>query len=125
MTNEAIMRLLSHSLENCYFLWDKELYQQVSGLPMGSRISPILANIFMEELEFKVLTTSLILPKIYFRYVDDVFVVWDEGKGESEDFLQELNQQDPNINLTQEKETLRIKILVLKRKSKISDPDHR
>ncbi len=43
---------------------------------MGGRLSPILANIYMENLEYAVLCTSSVLPKLYFRYVDDVFILW-------------------------------------------------
>ncbi len=50
------------------------------------------------------LTSTAILPKIYLRFVDDIFVIWDEGKGEHEDFLELLNEQNPNIVLVQEKE---------------------
>ncbi len=52
MSMMAIMKLLKLTLENCYFVWDGVLYKQASSLPIGGRLSPILANIFMEQLEF-------------------------------------------------------------------------
>ncbi len=104
MKNSAIMKLLKQSLENFYFTWDKTLYLQVNGLPMGGRLSPILANIFMEELEYRVLTTTLFLPRIFLRYVDDIFIIWDESRGDMGQFLKLLNEQDPNIHLVEEKE---------------------
>ncbi len=104
MKNSAIMKVLKLCLGNSYFVWDKTLYLQVNGLPMGGRLSPILANIFMEELEFKVLTSTLFLPKIYFRYVDDIFIVWDDSRGDVGGFLTLMNAQDPNIHLLEEKE---------------------
>ncbi len=104
LTNRAIMRLLRWGLSQCYFSWYSVLYRQKSGLPMGGRLSPIIANIYMEELEHQVLTTSLTIPKLYFRYVDDVVVIWDESQGSYAPFLKALNDVHPDINLTVEEE---------------------
>ncbi len=71
---------------------------------MGGRLSPILANLYMEQLEHKVLCTRPIVPKPYFHYVDDVFLIRDEEKGEHQEFLQALNDQQEDINLTEELE---------------------
>ncbi len=105
MSNHAIITLLRYTLEDCFFTWDGILYQQVSGLPMAGRLSPILANICMEHLEYTVLTSALVIPRLYFRYVDDIFVVWDASKGSSAQFLGLLNEQHPNIVLVEERET--------------------
>ncbi len=71
---------------------------------MGGRLSPIMANLFMENLEHEVLCSSLKVPRIFFRYVDDIFLVWDESLGSHRDFLAELNSQHPDIQLTEEQE---------------------
>ncbi len=104
MSNSAIMHLLQYSLDDCYFSWEKGLYKQRSGLPMGGRLSPILANIFMESLEYTVLCTALNIPKLFCRYVDDIFLIWDKEKGNHLQFLQLLNDQHLAINLTHEEE---------------------
>ncbi len=104
LSDRGIMILLRHVLEHCYFTWDSTLYRQQSGLPMGGRLSPIIANIFMEHLEHQVLCTALTIPKIYLRYVDDVFIVWDENRGSYMPFLQLLNAQHSEIVLTSEEE---------------------
>ncbi len=104
MTNRAIMALLNLLLSECYFVWQDGLYKQVSGLPMGGRLSPILANLFMEDLEHRVLCSATILPKIYFRYVDDIFIVWDCTVGLVQEFLALLNVQHKDIELTIEEE---------------------
>ncbi len=104
LTNKAIMKLLKFVLGQCYFSWDSTLYLQRAGLPMGSRISPIIANIFLENLEYRVLTSSLSVPKLYLRYVDDIFIIWNQAKGDYKNFLALLNQQHPNISLTEELE---------------------
>ncbi len=42
---------------------------------MGSPVSPIVANLCMEEIEDLALSTSSMSPKKWFRYVDDVFSI--------------------------------------------------
>ena len=49
------------------------LYWQIFGAPMGSCISPVVANIFMEYIERQAFTTFREPPRIWLSYADDVF----------------------------------------------------
>ena len=71
---------------------------------MGSPISPVLADIFMEEFESSSLLTADLRPSLWLRYVDDTFVVWPHGPEALQEFLQYLNGQHPNIAFTMEQE---------------------
>ncbi len=71
---------------------------------MGSPLSPIVANIFMEDLETQALETSTWKPNMWCRYVDDVLVVWPHGDQLLEEFHQHLNNQNPSIQFTVERE---------------------
>ncbi len=104
MTNSAIMQLLEFALKDCYFLWADGLYRQVSGLPMGGRLSPIIANIFMEQLEYRALLSGITIPRLYLRYVDDIFIIWDSDRGNYLDFLEFLNNLHPDIRFMLEEE---------------------
>ncbi|XP_076246266.1 uncharacterized protein LOC143186474 [Calliopsis andreniformis] len=77
----------------------------VSGAAMGSPISPIIANIFMEHLEDRILKEAPLKPSQWFRYVDDTFVVWSLGKDTLNDFLKYINSLHPKIQFTMETET--------------------
>ena len=49
---EHIVELLKHCLSNTFsFTYEGQRYKQVQGAPMGSFLSPALANRFMEDLE--------------------------------------------------------------------------
>ena len=65
---------------------------------MGSPISPIVANLFMEDLEIKAIRTSNTPPKIWRRFVDDTFTII--KKENRNNFLQHLNSIHPNIKFT-------------------------
>ena len=89
--------LLEFCFTNTYFLFQGKYYEQVQGAAIGSPISPLIANIFMEEFEVKALSTS---PTLWLRFVDGTFVI---NKAEhSRAPLQHINSQDPHIQFTVE-----------------------
>ena len=65
---------------------------------MGSPISPIVANLFMEGLEVQTINTSTTPPALWKRYVDDTFTIMKKDNRNS--FLQHLNSIHPNIKFT-------------------------
>ena len=57
MSIPQIVTLLEFCLKNMYFLLHGKYFEQVHGAAMGSPISPLIANLFMEEFEVKSLST--------------------------------------------------------------------
>lgn len=90
---------------NCnYFSFDGELYKQQEGLAMGSPLSPLVANLFMEDLEETALRTTTLQPMCYYRYVDDCFLVWKHGEEKLGEFVDHINGINPKIQFTVERE---------------------
>ena len=69
---------------------------------MGSLVSTVIANLYMEKFEERVITTATYKPKVWERYVDDTFTIL--NKGYVDGFLQQLNSQQPTIYFTMESE---------------------
>ena len=67
---------------------------------MGSCISPVVANIFMEYVERQALASFRKPPKIWIRYVDDIFCITNYSI--IDEFLQHINSISPNIQFTVE-----------------------
>ena len=97
---EDIILLLEFCLKHTYFSFQGQFYEQVEGAAMGSPVSPIVANLYMEYLEQKALSTAPNPPKFWGRYVDDTFVIHKEANKQS--FLQHINSVDPAIRFTVE-----------------------
>ena len=75
-------------------------FEQLQGKAMGSPISPIVANLYMEDFKIKVINTAEYSPRIWKRYVDDTFVVIDSVLKKK--FLEGINNMDPHIQFTTE-----------------------
>ena len=100
MSITQITSLLEFCLTQTYFLFQGKYYQQTQGAAMGSLISPLIANIFIEEFEVKALQSFPHPPSMWLRFVDDTFVI-NKAK-HSQYLLQHINNQDPNIQFTVE-----------------------
>ena len=48
---QHIIELLGFCLHNTYFSFQNRFYEQVEGAAMGSPVSPIVANLYMEHFE--------------------------------------------------------------------------
>ena len=53
-----IILLLEFCLKNTYFSFQDQFYEQVDGAAMGSPVSSIVSNLYMEYLEQKALSTA-------------------------------------------------------------------
>ena len=67
-------------LKSTYFSLRGNIYEHIEGVAMGSPLSPVVADIYMEWLEKKSIETYPLKPKIWKRFVDDTYVVWPHGK---------------------------------------------
>ena len=50
---------------------------------MGKKFAPNYANLFLAEWEEKALEKCVLKPSVYWRFLDDIFMIWEHSK---EDF---------------------------------------
>jgi hypothetical protein len=74
-------------MRTTYFKVDKKFYEQNEGMAMGSPLSPVMSNIFMETFEQLALSTAQQKPEMWLRYVNDTFVIWPHGPVRLQEFL--------------------------------------
>ena len=75
-------------------------YEQQEGAAMVSPISPIVANLYMEDLELKAIQSASNSPSFRKRFVDDTLTIMKSSQVES--FLNHLNSIDHHIQFTKE-----------------------
>ena len=100
MTIKQIISLLEFHLNSTNFVFQGQYYQQVEGAAMGSPLSPIVANIFMENFEKEALETAPHPPSLWKRFVDDTFVIIESQH--KDEFFHHINSLDKNIKFTAE-----------------------
>ena len=83
-----------------FFSFQGQFYEQVEGAAMGSLVSPIVANLYMEHFEQKAPSTAHTPARFWHRYVDDTCVINKEIH--KQEFLQHINSVDPAIQFTME-----------------------
>ena len=74
-------------------MFEGTYYKQVFGTAMGSPVSAVIANLVMEDIEHRALTTAPVSPSFWKRFVDDVISA--VSQDEIVVLLQHLNSIEP------------------------------
>jgi hypothetical protein len=94
----AIAQMIRFVMQNNYFSFQNQMYQQMDGLAMGTASAPVLANIYAgyyerhERIPFK----KGVLK--YMRYIDDVLMIFQGTEKELTDFLAEYKLGPLSVN---------------------------
>ena len=99
---DNLMEMLTFCVETTYFGMGSDIYRQ-KGLAMGSPLSPVLANIYMEYFEEMALGSTSLKPSIWLRYINDTFILWPHQE-DVQILLDHVNSIRPSIQFTMEKE---------------------
>ena len=79
-----------------------ESFLQKHGTALGMKIAVSFANIFMAEIEKKLIQQSETKPKEWKRNINDVFSFWDCDRKEINRFIKRANYFHPTIKFTGE-----------------------
>ena len=85
------------------FTFNNKYYRQIFGTGMGNSLSPIVANLYMEFYETKLITTLPLYNNIHcwFRYVDDILAII-PNDFPVQQFLTQMNSLVDSIKFTYE-----------------------
>ena len=98
--SKKVFRKMLLICSQSFFMYKDQLYQQVNGVSMGGPLAPSLANLENNLLNAKPKSSSA-HPKLYLRYVDDCFSIFDDEESANL-FLDTLNTLHPSIKFTVE-----------------------
>ncbi|CAH3118720.1 unnamed protein product [Pocillopora meandrina] len=103
LTPAQMADLLTFVLRSTYFQYNGSIYEQKDGTAMGSPVSAVIPNLYMESFEKQAITKSSYEPRIWKRYVDDTFTILDRENTEKENklaFLDTAVLREPDGRLT-------------------------
>ena len=76
---EAFLELLSFYLKSTFVTWEGKQFIQKSGVCIGSRVAPVLSDIFLSTVDRLVDCEARDLVVKIFRYVDDYLILFRKG----------------------------------------------
>ena len=94
---ETCRELLMLCCSNTVLKVNDKIYIQTDGLSMGSKIAPLLANIWLAYYDDNIRNGA----DVYFRYMDDICTI--VKVGDEEELLDRVNGMHPNLRFTMEK----------------------
>lgn len=98
--DKHLLKLLEVCLRNNDFSFNGKFYLQTTGIAMGKRFAPSLADIYLTEFDETAMNGFHVKPLLYFRYLDDVFFLWPSDLHTLKQFETFLNAQIPDIKIT-------------------------
>ena len=100
LLNMFISNLTYQVLTKNYFNFNDQLFEQKQRTLVGTWMAPNYAVIFMLYLETNFLTSYPTTPKIWLRFINDIFMIWKDGEQQLRMFLEALNNYHPTIKFT-------------------------
>ncbi|KAL7382914.1 hypothetical protein ABVT39_001599 [Epinephelus coioides] len=112
----CLLELMETVLTNNYFMFGNDFYLQVSGVSMGSKMSPSFASLFVGLLEQEVILNPVVnpfLPHIsaYERYIDDIWFIWNSTEESLKEFHHFMNTQHTHLKFTMSSDRLKMNFL--------------
>ena len=98
--NSYITELLEVVLTNNHFEFNSKHHHQVSGTATGTKLAPSYANLFLTKFEEKYVYTYPLQPKLWKRFIDDIFLIWPHGMDSLLQFIKQLNTVHSTIKFT-------------------------
>ena len=109
--NDSLIKLLTLVLSKNNFDFNEKHYLQTGGTAMGTRVAPSYANTFMGLFEDQYVYTYTPEPKVWKRFIDDIFVIWTHGIDSLNQFIHHLNNCLPSIKFEADLSTTEIHFL--------------
>jgi peptide methionine sulfoxide reductase MsrA len=87
------------------FQFQEQIYKQTTGLAMGAPSSPTFSEIHLQYKEHSTIYEILLKHNIlgYFRYVDDILIVYDTKQTDITEVLNSFNKATHPLQFTIEK----------------------
>ena len=82
VSTDNLIELAELVLQSNYFDLNERYLKQIRGTAIGTKFAPPYAIIYMAALEEDFLETHIKKAWLWWRYIDDVFMIWQHGEDE-------------------------------------------
>ena len=111
---EILCDLIRMILTMNSFEFNNTFYIQTHGTAMGTRMAPSYANLFLAKFETDALSHAPHQPHTWWRFIDDIFMIWTHTEDELRTFITYLNNIHPTIKFTSSHSATSISFLDVK-----------
>jgi len=98
--DKELLNLLEITLTRNDFVFGDRIFKQICGTAMGKRYAPSLADIYLRTLDHAAMHGFHIKPKVYWRYLDDIYLIWPGTRQQLQEYQDFLNSVIPGISIT-------------------------
>ena len=96
---ETLCDLIRMILKMNSFTFNDKHYLQIHGTAMGTRMAPSYPNLFLAKFETDALSRTPHQPHTWWRYIDDIFMIWTHSVDDLHAFTSYLNGITPPSSL--------------------------
>ena len=97
VSTDSLIELADLALKNNYFEHNKKIFKQEQGTAIGAKFAPSYAVISLDDFEKSAIDGYALKPWVWWRYIDDVFFIWEHGEESLKEFLSYLNTLHPTL----------------------------
>ena len=80
VSTDTLVQLAELVLTSNIFEHNGEIFQQIQGTAMGTKMAPSYAILFMADFENKATQAFDSDLHVWYRYIDDTFFIWKSGE---------------------------------------------
>ena len=97
ISTDSLTELAKLALKNNFFEHNLRIFKQEQGTAIGAKFAPSYAIVVLDDFEKDAIDGFHLKPWVWWRYIDDVFFIWDHDEESLKEFLAYLNTLHPNI----------------------------
>ena len=99
MSTESLIELAELVLRNNYFEFNVKFKKQKEGTAIGAKFALPYAIIFMAALEEEISESLIKNPWLWWRYIDDIVMIWHHGENELKQLIEKRNKSHHKVYL--------------------------
>ena len=100
ISSDTLCDLAEVVLKNNILKFGKKTFKQKRETAIGTKFAPPYSILFTAELEEYILRKAEFKPYLWWRYIDDIFFLWEHGEEKLKSFIDKINKMHPTIKFT-------------------------